>query len=108
MAYKTPEKKVQDKVLEYLKQLEAAGHPIFYERRQATATSKKGLPDIYMIYAGVHIEIEVKEPNGVQSVAQEKWEIKFAKMGVPYLLIKDINEFKEFVENNLIGYNEEK
>ena len=40
----TPEKRVQNKIIEYLKQLRDNNKPIFYERRQAGGYSyKKGI-----------------------------------------------------------------
>ena len=52
----TPEKKVQNEIIKYLKSKD-----VFFERRQAGGFSyKKGIPDLYAVIDGMHIEIEVR------------------------------------------------
>ena len=61
----TPEKKVQNQIVNYLNELQTNGFPVFVERRNAGGFSyKKGIPDLYASVNGLHIEIEVK-PNDV-------------------------------------------
>lgn len=82
----TPEKRVQNPIMEYLKSLQESGHPIMYERRQALACSKKGLPDIWVLYNGVHIEIECKRLLGGElSTMQEKQRDRFIRAGAIYI-----------------------
>ena len=99
----TPEQKVQTKIIEYLKSLRDAGMPIFYEKRQAGGFSyKKGIPDIYGCYAGLHFEVEVKRPGGVQSALQEKFEQIMKHAGAKYAVVSNINDFKVWFAQELM------
>ena len=102
MAYKTPEKKVQDKILSYLKKLKNEGSPIFYERRQAGGYSyKKGIPDIYCVYDSYHIEIEVKASNGKLSTMQEKVRDELLYSNSFYICASNFEEFLYFFNDIL-------
>lgn len=91
----TPEKRVQNKIIEYLKQLKDNGKPIFYERRQAGGYSyKKGIPDLYAVYNGVHIEIEVKAPGGSLSVMQEKFRDNCQKINILWICVDSVEQLK--------------
>ena len=93
------EKDVQNKILNYLKKLKNEGHPIYYERRQAGGFSyKKGLPDIYFTYHGLHFEIEVKSSTGQLSTTQEIWQRIFTKNSTPYVVVNNFEKFKELVD----------
>lgn len=94
----TPEKRVQNKIIKYLEELEEKNYKIYHERRQAAAWTKKGLADIFIIIEGVHIELEVKEPGGEQSVSQEKWQAKCNILGINYLVVESLKEFKNYLE----------
>ena len=66
------------------------------QRREAAGFNyKKGLPDIYCVYKGKHIEIEVKDPKGETSVMQDKQKILLENAGAIYILAKDVNDVKE-------------
>ena len=96
----TPEKRVQNKILEYLRKLENEGKRIFFQRRQAGGFSyHKGLPDIYCVYNGIHIEIEVKAPGGHQSEMQIKWQKRFEEIGIKYICCSDLNDLRVFINN---------
>lgn len=96
----TPEKRVQNKMIAYLTKLVDANLPVMYERRQAGGFSyKKGLPDIYCVYDGQHIEIEVKKPGGERTPAQEKWEAHFRKIGIKYICADNVDDIKYFFEH---------
>ena len=70
----TPEGYVLNDILNYLKSLKSLGLPLMYERRSAGGFNyKKGISDIYAVFNGRHIEIEVKRADGRQSVMQEKY-----------------------------------
>lgn len=98
----TPEKRVQNAIVTYLSKLRQQGEPILVERRQAGGFSyKKGLPDLYVVYNGLHIEIEVKRVGGHQSPMQEKWEDRFEKLGIPYILADSVDDVKNFFEEFL-------
>lgn len=82
----TPEKEVQNDIVDYLTELEKAGMPLMHDRRQAGGFSyKKGIPDLYAVYNGIHIEIEVKAPGEEQTSMQEKWQMKCEMLNIPYV-----------------------
>lgn len=94
----TPEKKVQNKILIYLKELKENNEPLFFERRQAGGYSyKKGIPDIYAVYYGLHIEIEVKKVGGKLSIMQEKFRDMCYKNNIKYICTDDIDDFVNFM-----------
>lgn len=95
----TPEKKVQNEIINFLSNLKKAGEPIDFERRQAGGFSyRKGIPDIYAVYYGFHIEIEVKAINGRQSTMQEKFEEKCKKLKIPYVCAKNVQDVQKLLE----------
>ena len=95
----TPEKKIQNSIIDYLTKLEKAREPIFFERRQAGGFSyKKGIPDLYAVYYGIHIEIEVKAINGKLSTMQEKFEEKCKKLKIPYVCAKNVQDVQKLLE----------
>lgn len=94
----TPEKMIQSKIILYLSKLADKGHPIFYERRQAGGFAyKKGLPDIYIVYNGKHIEVEVKCKGGQLSPMQETWARRFKQLGITHYVADDVEKFKQFM-----------
>lgn len=96
----TPEKKIQNEILKYLKKLKDNNEPIFYERRQAGGFSyKKGIPDIYVVYNGIHIEIEVKAEKGEPSPLQEKFEQMCKKCNILYLRTKSVEEVSNLINS---------
>lgn len=95
----TPEKIIQNSIINYLKKLENEGEKIFYQRRQAGGFNyHKGLPDIYVVYNGLHIEIEVKAEKGKQSEMQIKWQKRFEKLNIKYICCKNVDDLKEFLK----------
>lgn len=94
-----PETLIQTKILKYLKELDEQGEPIFYERRQAGGLSyKKGIPDIYAVYDGIHIEIEVKTPTGELSTMQEKFRDRCKRKNIIWICATSVKEVKELIE----------
>lgn len=94
----TPEKRVQNAITKYLTQLEDLNYPILHFRRQAGGYSyKSGLPDIFFVYGGKHVEVEVKAPGGELRPLQIKWQQIFAARGIDYVCVDDIAEFKKFM-----------
>lgn len=92
----TPEQKVQQPIIKYFKSLQQLGLPVFIERRQAGGFNyKKGIPDLYVVYDGQHLEIEVKGPGGHQSTMQEKFEAKCKKLNIKYVCASSVDEVKE-------------
>lgn len=94
----TPEKRIQNKILTYLYNLEKSGAPILVERRQAGGYNyKMGIPDVYCVVAGIHIEIEVKADNGELRPMQEKWKEKCDKIGIIYICAKSLDDVKSVI-----------
>lgn len=83
----TPEKKVQNAILHYLKDLSEAGYPVMFDRRQAGGFSyKMGIPDVWASIDGRHIEIECKRFDGGElSSMQEKFKKKCKLANIPYI-----------------------
>lgn len=90
----TPEKKVQNDIISYLKSLD-----VFYERRQAGGFSyKKGIPDLYFVYNGQHVEVEVKKDGGSLSVMQEKFRDMCKDKSIKWACVSSLEEFKIFIK----------
>lgn len=102
----TPEKRVQNAIINYLKNLKDSGLPIYYERRQATATSKIGVPDLFVIYKGKHIEIECKKPvGGSLRTMQEKQRDILQSAGAIWMCPTDVEEVKKLFNDLIIQDN---
>lgn len=98
----TPEKEVQNQILNYLEELKDSGAPIFYERRQSGGVNyKKGIPDIYIVINGIHIEVECKRVNGKLSVMQEKFREMCDKCNIIYYITDSFLFFKSFIDRLL-------
>lgn len=96
----TEEKRIQNKILSYLNKLKKEGYPIFYERRQSGGFSyKKGIPDIYVVYDGKHIEIEVKKKGGKLSTMQEKFRDMCIEKNIGWLVVDDIETLYKYMKN---------
>ena len=94
----TPEKKVQNDIVNYLNTLKEKGYPVYVERRQAGGFSyKKGIPDLYAVYYGLHIEIEVKKVGGELSTMQEKFRDMCYKNNIKYICADNIDSFIDFM-----------
>lgn len=95
----TPEKKVQNSIIKYLKELKNNNEPILFERRQAGGLSyKKGIPDLYAVYNGIHIEIEVKQENGKLSTLQERFKETCNKCNIIYICTDNLQQVKDLFE----------
>lgn len=90
----TPEKKVQNDIVDFLHKKEKEGYPVFVERRNAGGFSyKKGIPDLYAVINGIHLEIEVKAPGGSLSTMQEKFRDKCKRLHIRWCCHDDVNDF---------------
>lgn len=91
------EGRIQTKILNYLKSLQQQGEPLYYEKRQAGGFCyKKGIPDIYGVYNGIHFETEVKQPGGQRTAMQEKFEERCKQWNIHYCCVDSIEEFKNW------------
>ena len=97
----TPEKIVQNDIMKYMKSLQEQGYPVYVERRQAGGFSyKMGIPDLYGIVNGRHIEIEVKRPGAERSSMQIKQQQKFEAVGALYICADSVDKIKQFMYYN--------
>lgn len=93
----TPEKKVQNEIIKLLKSKD-----LFFERRQAGGFSyKKGIPDLYAVVKGQHLEIEVKKPGGKLSPMQEKFRDMCSAKNILWICVENITQL-EILLNALI------
>lgn len=98
------EKNIQSSIMNYFKSLKDAGHPVYVEKRQAGGyTYKIGLPDIYAVYNGRHIEIEVKRPGGQRRACQEKWQEIFESINIIYVCADNLDTVKELMNKLIKG-----
>lgn len=98
MASKTPEKKVQDKIISYLDSIHKSGaspHLEWFRRDAIGPNYKRGLPDIWVLVNGRHIEIEVKAPGKSRTAMQIKWEERFRLCRIPYMVVDSFDKFVE-------------
>lgn len=97
----TPEKVVQNSIIKYFNNLIKENHPLMFERRQAGGLSyKKGTADLWAVYNGRHIEIEIKKLNGKRTPMQEKWELECRKSNTLYCLANSLQVLKDFMKIN--------
>lgn len=105
----TPEKEIQNAIIGYFKKLKASGINNYVERRQAGGFAyKMGLPDLWAIIFGKHIEIEVKRPGGQARATQEKWARRFIEMGAEYVCADSATDVIDLVERLRVEYNNSK
>lgn len=101
MSRLTPESRVKNKIADYLTSHDYAhGGSWLYQRRDSVGpTYIKGSADAYVVYRGVHIEIEYKEPNGVRSSDQYRWERICKIIGCKYILTSSFDDFMTQFDN---------
>ena len=105
----TPEKEIQNAIINYFTLLRNSGFDNYVERRQAGGFAyKMGLPDLWAIIFGKHIEIEVKAPGKQARATQEKWAKRFKQMGVEYICTDNANDVVELVHSIGIEYFEKR
>lgn len=97
---KNPETKIQNEIIAYLKKLQSENYPIFYQRREAGGFSyKEGIPDLYIVINGKHIEVEIKTKDGKLSIMQEKFRDKCNKINICWCCVRSLEEFKIFLKS---------
>lgn len=98
----TPEKRVQNAIVDYLHELEKADAPVFVERRNAGGFSyKKGIPDLYAVVNGFHMEIEVKQPGEELSTMQMKFRDKCKRLNICWVCADRVEDVSTIVEELL-------
>lgn len=94
----TPEKEVQNAIMNYFDKLKQLGINNYVERRQAGGFAYKlGLPDLFVVIFGLHIEIEVKQPGGEVRATQEKWARRFTELGAHYICADSVDTVKKYI-----------
>lgn len=90
------ESKVKEQICDYLKSID----DLYFERREALGPGyKKGVPDLFAVYKGYHIEIETKrETGGRLSTMQEKFASKARKYGMVYVLADSLEDVKDIIK----------
>lgn len=98
------EHKVQKDIIDYLKELhDVKGYPIWFDRRQAGGLGyKEGKPDLYAVFCGFHIEIEVKGIGGSPSPRQLAYERDMKDMSTLYIRPGSFKEFVEWFERKVL------
>ena len=94
---------LQRKVLKYLKNLQETGHPLYYSRRSGEGLAyEEGVPDLYLVYNGIHVEVELKIIGGTVRARQEAFERKCKKWGILYIRPDTYKEFTDYMEKRII------
>lgn len=90
---------ITTKCIKILDDLKKANQPIYYEHRSGAGgfNYKKGIPDLFIVINGQHIECEMKTQAGYLSPMQEKWKMKCEQLNILYVCPHSVDEFKEFI-----------
>lgn len=92
-----PETKIQNKIIGYIKKIP----DLQYKRRQAGGFNyKSGEPDLWFVYRGRHVEVEVKAPGGIPTSLQLLREKEYRSAGALYWRGESFEDFKKFFEKN--------
>lgn len=101
MSRQTGEANLTKKVVDYLKDLQERGSPVFFEHRSGSGgfNYKKGIPDLYAVIDGCHVEIELKTVNGKRSAMQDKFKWRCENLwNIPYCCPHTFDEFVNFIK----------
>ena len=64
-------------------------------------TSAKGIPDLLVMKDGRVWFVEIKTPKGKLSPYQERMKAMCEYYGVPYVVIRSVEEAQKFIEENV-------
>lgn len=90
------EKVIENKIKDCLA---SRGNKIWFFKHAASASMKKGIPDIICCICGVFVGIEVKQANGHQSDEQKVVEKNIREAGGEYWLVFSYEEFVDKFNN---------
>ena len=76
-------------------QIETGGRD---RRNNRISVGQKGSPDIFLIYQGKPIALEVKTPKGKQSEAQIEFEENIDLAGGYYFIVRSVDEALEILD----------
>ena len=86
---------IKNSIQNYLKTLDNC----VFERRDAIGFGyKQGMPDLWCLYEGMHYEIEVKDPSGETSNAQDVQRRRIEKAGGIYILAMSVDDVKDIIK----------
>ena len=101
----TPEKIIQNKIMTYFKNLDKQLLPCYVERRQAGGFSyKMGIADLYAVFDGKHIEIEIKDEHGQLRPMQIKWKEQCERRNILHVVVRDVNDIRNFMKEHFPDY----
>lgn len=88
------EKSLQTRIMAACKRKEKECPYFYYERRIAQGIGyRKGLPDMFLVYRGIHVEVELKREDGHLSVLQEVRRKRFEEMSTPFYVVRSLSDF---------------
>jgi len=99
---KQRESTISKKITDYLDELIGRGLPFYYEHRSGTGgfNYKKGVPDLWFTFNGIHYECEIKTQDGNLSPMQEKFKYRCINIfHNRYINPHSFEEFKLFVDS---------
>lgn len=93
------EKTIQASIIKYIKDLESKGYPVYIERRSSGGPGyKMGSADLFIVYNGKHVEVEVKNEIGELKPLQEKWRSFCVKNHISYILARSLDDIKKIIK----------
>lgn len=97
------ESAISDKVIAWLEAKRKEGAPLLWEHRSGSGgfSYQKGRPDFWVSANGIHIEMEMKTPEGKLSAMQQQFRWRCLGWHVPYCCPKSAEEAIEFVSSFL-------
>lgn len=103
MGRTTKESKLARDFIKWLDELIEQGKPVYYEHRSGSGgfNYHRGVPDLFIVIEGLHIECELKAPDGKLSGDQEKFRWKCERRGTPYLCPRTFEEATDYIKKIL-------
>jgi hypothetical protein len=87
---KTPEGEIQSEIIKYLKE-----NKIWHFRYNANVTY--GLPDIFVIYQGYFVGVEVKTPTGRATELQKQMKQSIEDAGGYYIFATSVEDVYQLI-----------
>lgn len=88
------EKIIQEKILQYLKQLPE----VWFFKTHGGMYQLAGIPDIILCYKGCFIALEIKRPGGKATKLQEKVLRDIAKAGGTTAVVYGVEDVKRVIQ----------
>ena len=68
-------------------------------RNNRITKGQAGAPDLFMVYRGMPVAIEVKKPKGVQSDVQKEFQANMEAAGGIYKIVRSVDEALEMLKD---------